>query len=79
MRYMKDIIIDSRHLTTKVNLCLIINFHNIPIVYYINLTNQMVYVTCYQFNGKKSYSEMEINEVRSDWVLLVTQLIITFA
>ena len=47
MRYKKDIIIDSRHLTTKVNLCLIINFHNIPIVYYINLTNQIVYVTCY--------------------------------
>ena len=47
MRYMKDIIIDSRHLKTKVNLCLIIIFHNIPIVYYINLTNQMVYVTRY--------------------------------
>ena len=47
MRYMKDIIIDSRHLTTKVNLFLTINFHNIPIVYFINLTNQMVYVTCY--------------------------------
>ena len=40
MRYMKGIIIDSRHLTTKVNLYLLINFQNIPIVYYINLTNQ---------------------------------------
>ncbi|RVW69548.1 hypothetical protein CK203_059354 [Vitis vinifera] len=30
-----------------------------------------------KFCGKKSYSEMEINEVRSDWVMLVTQLIIT--
>ena len=47
MRYMKDIIIDSRHLTPKVNLCLIIIFHDIPIVYYINLTNKMVYVTRY--------------------------------
>ena len=47
MRYMKDIIIDSRHLMTKVNLYLIINFHNIYIVYYINLTNQIMYVTCY--------------------------------
>ena len=42
MRYMKDIIIDLRHLTTKVNLYLIINFHNIYIVYYINLTNLMM-------------------------------------
>ena len=78
MRYMKDIIIDSRHLMTKVNLYLIISFHSIYIVYYINLTNQIMYVTCYYFDGKKSYCEMEINEVRSDWVLLVTQLIITF-
>ncbi|RVW32351.1 hypothetical protein CK203_087512 [Vitis vinifera] len=30
-----------------------------------------------KFWEKKSYSEMEINEVRSDWVMLVTQLIIT--
>ncbi|RVW86255.1 hypothetical protein CK203_043281 [Vitis vinifera] len=30
-----------------------------------------------KFNGRKTYSEMEINEVRSDWVMLMTQLIIT--
>ena len=78
MRYMKDIIIDSRHLTTKVNLYLLINFQNIPIVYYINLTNQWCMLLVISLMGKKCYNEMEINEVRSEWVLLVTELIITF-
>ncbi|KAL6323420.1 hypothetical protein AAG906_038989 [Vitis piasezkii] len=40
------------------------------------LTSKM-YVIPFQFNGRKTYSEMEINEVRSDWVMLMTQLIIT--
>ena len=52
MRYMKDIIIDSRHLTTKVNLYLLINFHNIPIVYYINLTNQWCMLLIISLMGK---------------------------
>ncbi|RVW68988.1 hypothetical protein CK203_058575 [Vitis vinifera] len=32
-----------------------------------------------KFDGRKSFSEMEINEVRSDWIMLMTQLIITHA
>ena len=28
---------------------------------------------------KKSYSEVELNEVRSEWVMLATQLILTHA
>ena len=52
MRYMKDIIIDSRHLTTKVNLYLLINFQNIPIVYYINLTNQTCMLLVISLMGK---------------------------
>ena len=38
-----------------------------------------VYVIPFQFNGRKTYSEMEINEVRLDWTMLMTQLIITHA
>ena len=52
MRYVKDIIIDSRHLTTKVNLNLLINFHNFPIVYYINLTNQWCMLLVISLMGK---------------------------
>ena len=52
MRYMKDIIIDSRNLTTKVNLYLLINFQNIPIVYYINLTNQWCMLLVISLMGK---------------------------
>ena len=52
MRYIKDIIIDSRHLTTKVNLYLLINFQNIPIVYYINLTNQRCMLLVISLMGK---------------------------
>ncbi|RVW75802.1 hypothetical protein CK203_055108 [Vitis vinifera] len=29
------------------------------------------------FHGKKSYSKDELNEVRSEWVMLVTQLILS--
>ncbi|RVW69568.1 hypothetical protein CK203_059345 [Vitis vinifera] len=29
-----------------------------------------------KFHGKKSYSKDELNEVRSEWVMLVTQLIL---
>ena len=79
MRYMKDIIIDSRHLTTKVNLYLIIFFQNISIVYYIILTNQWCMLLVISLMEKKSYRKMGINEVRSEWVLLVIELIITFA
>ncbi|KAL6334783.1 hypothetical protein AAG906_021547 [Vitis piasezkii] len=32
-----------------------------------------------KFDGRKSFNEMEINEVRSDWIMLMTQLIITHA
>ncbi|RVW78576.1 hypothetical protein CK203_049758 [Vitis vinifera] len=32
-----------------------------------------------KFKGKKSYSEVELNEVRSEWVMLATQLILTHA
>ena len=52
MRYMKDIIIDSRHLITKVKLYLIINFQNIPIVYYIHLTNQWCMLLVISLMGK---------------------------
>ena len=52
MRYMKDIIMDSRHLTTKVNLYLLINFQNILIVYYINLTNQWCMLLVISLMGK---------------------------
>ena len=52
MRYMKDIIIDSRHLKAKVNLYLLINFQNIPIVYYINLTNQWCMLLIISLMGK---------------------------
>ena len=52
MRYMKDIIINLRHLTTKVDLYLLINFQNIPIVYYINLTNQWFMLLVISLMGK---------------------------
>ena len=53
MRYMKDILIDSRHLTTKVNLYLLINLQNISIVYYINLTNQWCMLLVISLMGKR--------------------------
>ncbi|KAL6322758.1 hypothetical protein AAG906_018639 [Vitis piasezkii] len=43
------------------------------------LTTKVFYVTPIQFDGRKSFSEMEINEVCSDWIMLMTQLIITHA
>ncbi|RVW35074.1 hypothetical protein CK203_079892 [Vitis vinifera] len=44
-----------------------------------NQLTSKVYVIPFQFNGRKTYSEMEINEVRLDWTMLMTQLIITHA
>ncbi|KAL6326020.1 hypothetical protein AAG906_038512 [Vitis piasezkii] len=44
-----------------------------------NQLTSKVYVIPFQFHGRKTYSEMEINEVRSDWAMLMTQLIITHA
>ncbi|KAL6333033.1 hypothetical protein AAG906_020053 [Vitis piasezkii] len=63
MRYMKEIIANPNQLTAKV----------------FTQFNPFVYVTPIQFDGRKSFSEMEINEVRSDWIMLMTQLIITHA
>ncbi|KAL6339284.1 hypothetical protein AAG906_027999 [Vitis piasezkii] len=45
--------------------------------YYVMRYMKEIIANPNQLTSKKSYSEMEINEVRSDWVMLVTQLIIT--
>ena len=47
----------------------------------LDLSIQLSEGVCYiiSFSWEKTYSEMEINEVRSDWAMLMTQLIITHA
>ncbi|KAL6329814.1 hypothetical protein AAG906_037526 [Vitis piasezkii] len=45
--------------------------------YYVMRYMKEIIANPNQLTSKKTYSEMEIDEVRSDWVMLMTQLIIT--
>ena len=76
IRYMRDIILDQGCLTTKV--CVDLLVLNISMfILFSNVIDETITLLFNSFMGKKSYNKDELNEVRSKWVMLVTQLILS--
>ena len=78
MRYMRDIIANRSLLTSQVYLPMY--FHKymrtytyIYLMFHINIFSFVIY---FSLKGKKTYSQAELDEVRSEWVSFFSTLIL---